>query len=178
VSSSVGGLGGGLGFAGISPSVGVEFDTWNNGSVLGDPSDNHVGIDLDGSVASVVTANVATPMDNGATWYAWVDYDGTTLEMRLAQTPARPALPTLSHAVNLTTVLGTSQAYVGFTSGTGAAYANHDVLTWRFDNAYAPIGSVPVAGTQPVPTLSPRALLVLVLLAAAAGGYAMRRRRA
>jgi IPTL-CTERM motif/Legume lectin domain len=103
--------------------------------------------------------------------------DGTTLELRLSQTPVRPALATLSHVVDLVSLLGTTQAYVGFTSGTGAAFANHDILTWRFDNAFAPIGGGIGAGTtEPVPTLSGWALAALVVLAAAAGWHAMRRR--
>ena len=36
-----------LGYEGLSPSVGVEFDTWANGAIDGDDG-NHVGINLDG----------------------------------------------------------------------------------------------------------------------------------
>src|SRR5262249_2203981 len=47
VSSSIGSSGGGLGYAGITPSIGVEFDTYQNPQ-FSDPSSNHVGIDVDG----------------------------------------------------------------------------------------------------------------------------------
>ena len=40
--NNVGGAGGGIGFAGIPNSVGVEFDTYDNGEPGGS---NHVGID-------------------------------------------------------------------------------------------------------------------------------------
>lgn len=36
VNNNVGGLGGGLGYLGIANSVGIEFDTYNNGSGAGD----------------------------------------------------------------------------------------------------------------------------------------------
>ncbi|MBP8295645.1 MAG: hypothetical protein KAX84_06025 [Burkholderiales bacterium] len=175
VASTVGGSGGGIGYDGIPTSLGVEFDTWNNGPGFGDPDGNHVGIDLNGSIVSVQTVSIPTRMNDGNVWYAWVDYDGSTLEVRLAQANIRPLSPTLSYAVDLASILGTTQAYVGFTSGTGSAWENHDILTWRFDDTFAPIG---VAQTVNVPALSGGALLLVALLAAMAGAYAIRRRRA
>ena len=175
VASTVGGGGGGIGYSGIPTSLGVEFDTWDNGLGAGDPNGNHVGIDLNGVIASVQTATIATRMNDGNIWYAWIDYDGSTLEVRLAQANIRPLSPTLSYPVNLASVLGTTQAYVGFTAGTGSGFENHDILTWRFDDAFAPIG---VAQTVDVPALSGGVLLLVALLAAIAGGYAIRRRRA
>jgi hypothetical protein len=172
ISSTAGGGGGGIGYAGIPTSLAIEFDTYDNG-LPGDPNGNHVGVDLNGSVASVVTALIPTRMNNGAIWYAWIDYNGTTIELRLSQTSTRPAGPTLAYAVNLATVLGTSQAYVGFTSGTGAAWGNHDIRSWQFDNAFAPIGVA-----SPVPTLSEDALALLALLLAAGGAVAVWKRRA
>src|SRR5574340_58953 len=54
-SNNGGGGGGGIGYDGIPNSVGIEFDTWNNGSIDGNSS-NHVGIDVGGSVNSLVRA--------------------------------------------------------------------------------------------------------------------------
>ncbi|MEP7207846.1 MAG: L-type lectin-domain containing protein [Casimicrobiaceae bacterium] len=178
VASTVGGGGGGIGYVGIPNSLGVEFDTWDNGVGSGDPDGNHVGIDLNGSVASVQTAPVSSPLDDGSIWYAWIDYDGSVLELRLSQTNVRPVSPILSRAVALSSVLGTSSAYVGFTSGTGAAYSNHDILTWRFDNSFAPIGGAappPTLSAAPIPTLSDLALGLLALLIAGCAVYRLRR---
>ena len=178
VASTLGGAGGGIGYAGIPTSLGVEFDTWDNGPGSGDANASHVDIDLNGSVNSVQTAPVAPALDDGNVWYAWVDYDGATLELRLSQAPTRPAGAVLTRAVNLSSILGTTSAFVGFTSGTGAAFANHDILTWRFDNAFNPIGGPPAgAPTQPIPTLSDAALLLLACLAAVIGLLTLQGRR-
>jgi Legume lectin domain len=145
VSNNVGTGGGGIGYLGIPNSIGIEFDTWNNGA--GDAnSSNHVGIDALGSVNSLVlTPVVEADMNNGATWNAWVDYNGATnlLEVRLTQSAVRPASAILSLTRDIAADLGSTNAFVGFTSGTGAAWANHDVLSWVLDNSFAPIGRVP-----------------------------------
>ena len=141
VSNTAGGIGGGIGYLGLSNSVGIEFDNWNNGGGDGN-SDNHVGIDINGSVSSVAL-NTALPvtLDSGADLFAWIDYDGNTdqLEVRLSGTNARPAASLLSYNVDLAAVLGTPNAFVGFTSGTGAAAANHDVISWEFRDTFAPV---------------------------------------
>lgn len=152
VGNNVGGSGGGIGYAGINNSVGIEFDTWNNGA--GDNnSSNHIGIDVNGSVNSVILSEVAeADMNNGDIWNAWIDYNGSTnlLEARLGRSSVRPANAILSLTRNLAADLGTTNAFVGFTSGTGAAFANHDVLSWTLEDHFAPIGggnSVPEPGS-------------------------------
>jgi hypothetical protein len=148
-SNTAGGSGGGIGYAGIGHSVGVEFDNWFNGGT--DPNDNHVGINLNGNVASNPVVTWPTPFDNGGLWHAWVDYDGSTdlLEVRFGATNTRPTAALLSTTVDLQNVLGTPNAYVGFTSGTGAAAANHDIVSFSFNDDFAPIG-VPEGGSTAI----------------------------
>jgi hypothetical protein len=150
VGNNVGGAGGGIGYAGINNSVGIEFDTWNNGA--GDNnSSNHIGIDVNGSVASILLTEVTeADMNNGDIWNAWIDYDSSTqlLEARLNRSGVRPTSALLSTTLDLASILGTTNAYVGFTAGTGAAFANQDVLSWTLEDRYAPIGgTVPEPGT-------------------------------
>ena len=174
VANNVGGAGGGIGYAGIPTSLGVEFDTFFNGG--NDADGNHVGVDLNGSVVSVAAVAVAPRFNDGNVWFAWIDYDGTTLEIRVGQSPDRPLVPTLSYVVDLAAVLGTTQAFVGFTSGTGSGFANHDILTWQLNDVFEPIGVV--SQTVQVPTLSTLALAALILLVALAGTLSRRGRAA
>ena len=144
VANNVGGLGGGIGYGGLMPSVAVEFDNWHNweGS---DPSASHIGINQNGSMVSSPVLDLPYDLDNGLMKYAWVDYNGATdrLEVRLAETDVRPEEPLLVKSVDLPAILGAMEAFVGFTSGTGLASADHDVTFWQLVNCYAPIGVKP-----------------------------------
>src|SRR5512138_2905416 len=176
VSNTAGGGGGGIGYQGISPSVGVEFDTYNNGA-QDQNSGNHIGIDLNGSVSSVALAPIPGRFNDGNVWYAWVDYNGVTdlLEARVSSTNSRPAAATVSTTVNLPATLGTTNAFVGFTSGTGAGGGTHEIVSWNLIGTFAPIGGTPTptpipGPSSPVPTLS---FPMMALLALALGGIAI-----
>src|SRR5688572_18833831 len=114
VSNTAGGGGGGIGYSGISPSVGVELDTFNNGT-QDQNSGNHIGIDVNGSTTSVALTPIAGRFNDGAVWFVWVDYNGVTdvLEARVSNTASRPANPNVSTTVNLPGILGTTHAFVG-----------------------------------------------------------------
>lgn len=142
-SNSVGGLGGGLGYAGITPSLGIEFDTYDNGSGAPyfDPNGNHVGIDRNGAFTNR-TATEPIDFNNGRIWNVWIDYNGVTdgLEVRWSLLTTRPANAQLTDTVNLPGIVGNS-AFLGFTAGDAAGVGNHDILNWQFRDQFAPIGS-------------------------------------
>ena len=90
-------------------------------------------------------------LDSGVPLTAWIDYNGATdlLEVRLSNNNTRPVAALLSYTVDLVTTLGVTDAFVGFTSGTGAAGADHDILAWQFNSTFNPIneiGDVPAPG--------------------------------
>jgi len=163
VANNVGGAGGGIGYAGIANSVGIEFDSWYNGE-LGDASSNHVGIDRNGSLNSLQQQFVSeADFNRGDIWSAWVDYNAasTLIEVRLTTGNARPTDALLSYNLDLANTLGSNEAFVGFTSGTGASHANHDVLFWQLADNYEPIdpgNRVPTPGSLPLLALGLGAL--------------------
>lgn len=150
--TALGGLGGDLGYSGIPNSLTIEFDSWFNDAAFGDPDANHVGTATNGVVGNGIAVPLgAPPLDGGTVFYAWIDYDGLAdqLEVRLATANVRPAAPTLTQTgIGLAGLLGGTSAYVGFTSATGLAYGDHDILSWTFAGAIDLV--VPI--NVPIPT--------------------------
>ncbi|CAG0940033.1 hypothetical protein GALLN_00819 [Gallionellaceae bacterium] len=141
VANTAGGGGGGIGYQGLSPSVGIEFDNWNNGGGDGN-NGNHAGININGNMNSVVRNDtLPAQLDSGSIFHAWVDYDGVAdnLEVRLGLNNTRPLAALMSYNIDLVTLLGTTDAFIGFTSGTGAAGADHDIRRWVLDGQFNPI---------------------------------------
>ncbi len=61
ISTSVGSSGGGLGYQGISPAVGVTIDTWQNTND-NDPTYDHIAIQLNGDLNHNSINNIAGPV--------------------------------------------------------------------------------------------------------------------
>jgi hypothetical protein len=133
------GLGGSLGYSGITPSVIVEFDIFNN--VGFEPLTDHISIMKDGNggvhlqcanagPTPTCSSNLTFPL-YGAPVYGWVEYDAATQHLKVwaSQTAAKPAAPLLDYPISLAS-LG-SAAWVGFTAATGSHNAIQDVLSWR-----------------------------------------------
>ena len=131
--NSLGTTGSGLGYRSITQSLAIDFDTYQNPN-NGDINNNHISILRDGDVHNAL-ASIASPFDlnSGSTLNAWIDYDGPRdlLEVFLADTTVKPETASLSLNIDLASVVG-SQAFLGFSAGTGGLVNNHDILNWEF----------------------------------------------
>jgi hypothetical protein len=68
----------------------------------------------------------------GAAVHVWIVYDAGshTMSVYASQSTSRPASPTVTATINLASIVGPGQAYVGFTGGTGVISAPEAILDW------------------------------------------------
>ncbi|MCO6431346.1 MAG: Ig-like domain-containing protein [Deltaproteobacteria bacterium] len=144
-SNTAGSAGGGLGYQGVTPSFVVEFDTFDNASApVTEPNNNHIGININGSTNSVASFTPGNTLNDGATYYAWIDYNGANdlIEVRFNTNNTRPAGASLTHNFDLATNLS-SDVFVGFSAATGGCNETHDILSFYFNNDIVPGGITP-----------------------------------
>jgi hypothetical protein len=134
---ALGGWGGGLGFRGIKPSVAVEFDTWQN---TNDPSSNHLAVVLGGNPDHQAgSAEAGIPL-YGKPFAARVVYDADESNLKVyirSLSAGAEEQLALEQEVNLGDELEDSDAWVGFTAGTGTALSKQDIYSWSVDGSGA-----------------------------------------
>jgi hypothetical protein len=146
--SGLGAGGVGLGYQGVPNSVAIEFDTFENG---GDDSDsNHVAIDTDGNILDLdltdpygngncgfpTTYLAAGCFANGDIWTVNMSFNGSSLSLSVFDTTQEGAPFTIYSGlpINFASFLGSNNAYVGFTGGTGSGWEQQDILNWQLSN--------------------------------------------
>ena len=130
--NALGGLGGSLGYSGLTQSLAIEFDSHFNSRY--DSNNNHISVLRDGDVKnSLATTDSPFDLNGGGVLNAWVDYDGkrNLLEVYLAQNKSKPDTPLTALDLDLSDVVG-ERAFVGFSAATGGRTNNHDLLAWQF----------------------------------------------
>src|SRR6218665_1560576 len=126
ISTSVGSTGGGMGYQGIAPSVGITLDTYQNSSPDNDPSYDHIAIQRNGDLNHASANNLAGPVQASST-NANIE-DGVTHKLRVVWDAAAKTLTayfdgvqrvtTVNDLIN-TTFGGNPMVYWGFTGATG-----------------------------------------------------------
>lgn len=135
--TALGGQGIGLGYQGMTSSLGVEFDTFLNPGE-GDPSGNHVSIHTGGLGAN----NADESFSIGAAVIPGNLYDNQVHQVVIKYVPGTitvslDGVVILTAPLTLTNIGGNSildaqgKAWAGFTSATGAAFGTHDILSWQ-----------------------------------------------
>ena len=130
---ALGQSGGGIGFEGFSPSLGIEFDTYQNLD-FGDPSYDHIGVFRDGAISHNATNSLTTPVpvllsranvednQNHNVRFAW---DPSTRNLRLwfdCELRVNLTIDLVNNVFN-----GNSNVFWGFTSATGGQVNVHQV---------------------------------------------------
>jgi len=122
--ASAGGDGSSIGFGGINNSLGVEFDTFYNGTDTDDPSSesDHIAIISDGSADHGLTSNLSGPtdvanMEDDAWHSAKVEWNATTKKFSVTYGGSEIMSYTGDIVTNL--FAGNSQVFWGFTGSTG-----------------------------------------------------------
>jgi phage gpG-like protein len=127
---TAGGVGGGMGYYGIPQSIGVGFDTYYNADI-NDINNNHVEINLDGSVQSQQVSLCPTDLSDGRIKHVWIDYDeNRTIRVYIADdccinlnlySSAEEALWDVSHCqlpYEIATICGTCWGCISVTTTT------------------------------------------------------------
>ncbi len=139
---ALGSAGSSLGYAGISQSLAIEFDTYKWKEL----NNNHVAVLTNGNTTNhLAIGSPAIDLNGGDIINAWIDYDGSTdqLDIYVSDNNVQPVGPVLSYDIDLDAVLGPT-AYAGFSGGTGGLTNVQEILNWdlSFSEA-APSSEVP-----------------------------------
>lgn len=128
---AIGLQGGGIGFEGFSPSLGIEFDSWNNTS-LGDLSSDHIAVFKNGSVDHTSSNAITSPVsalttsgniEDGQNHLVRITWDASTQQLEV-WFDCYKRQSTYIDIVN-TIFNGEKQVFWGFTSATGGANNTH-----------------------------------------------------
>ncbi len=129
---ALGGIGGYLGYGGISKSVAIKFDLFSND---GEGPDS-TGTYSDGTAPTTPAIDLTgTGIDlhSGDVFAAHVTYDGTNLVLTLTDT-LTGASWSHTHAIDIPGTVGSDTALVGFTGATGGLTSTQQILNWTFTN--------------------------------------------
>lgn len=127
---SIGSNSAGLGYSGLKKSVAVKFDLYSNS---GEGTDS-TGVYTNGAAPTVPAVSMTSSgvvLRSGDTMQATITYDGTTLTLQLLDTVTNKTF-TMTKAINIPSVIGSSTAYVGFTGSTGGLTSIQQILTWTY----------------------------------------------
>ena len=121
----LGGGGGNIGYGGISKSLAVEFDTWQNGDI-GDPNGNHIGFNINGNIRSEYTYALPSPLESDREIEVDIVWDYKGNDKALLKVSVMGKVYTYE-VESVSSLFGGYTAYFGFTSATGGEKNLHYV---------------------------------------------------
>jgi fibronectin type 3 domain-containing protein len=142
--TALGPLGGGLGYGpdlaggtgGIPNSMAIKFDLFSN---AGEGFDS-TGLYTNGAsptlAGSIDLSGTGIDLHSQHVFNVAMTYDGTTLGVTIIDTTTQ-ASASQSYAVNIPSLVGGNNAFVGFTAATGGLTEDQRILTWSYIPASA-----------------------------------------
>lgn len=135
ISTSIGAVGGGIGYDGVSPSIGVIIDTWQNFED-NDPVEDHIAIHKNGIIDHTDMDNATSPVSalpgggniEDCKWhFLRVIWDPATLTLRTEVDGVHRVSATIDLVRDV--FQGDPMVYWGFTAATGGAKNHQRVCT-------------------------------------------------
>lgn len=152
--TNAGGGGGGIGIQGVTPSIFVEFDTYQN-TEFGDPTNDHIAILKNGGVGHGTGNSLVAPVC--ATSSCANIESGADFPVRILWTASTQTLQVFFNGELRTTYSGNIVAdifggspyvYWGFTSATGGFNNQHTVCITEFNNNIVQLNDASICAGQ------------------------------
>ncbi len=131
--TALGDAGGGLGYVGITNSVAIKFDLFDNAGEGNNSTGLYVN-SADLTLGGVDLTGTGIDLHSGHPFDVTMSYDGTTLTVTITDSVTL-ATATQTYTVNIPLAVGGNTAYVGFTAGTGGFTAVQRIKSWTFSPA-------------------------------------------
>jgi len=143
-SATLGSVGGGIGYQGISPSVAIEFDTWDNGTSFDDITEDHTGIYVNADyitplVAAVPLNPAGSNVEDGQYHNARIVWNATTKDFKMYFDGNLRASANMDLVNDVFS--GDSQVYWGFTASTGGA-TNLQQICFPYSSIHVEDGAI------------------------------------
>ncbi len=152
--AALGGGGGGLGYAGITHSVAIQFDLYGHGTHNPLTGLFSGGESPDSDPAKDVPITGINLGSHDPIQVSLV-YDGTNLTEMLTDMTTHATFSHVYMNVNLAQLTGSTAAYVGFGAGTGGETATQDIVNWTGQFAGAQAARLLVRAPATVPAGTP-----------------------
>jgi hypothetical protein len=157
---ALGASAGGLGYQGITSSVAVKFDLFDN---AGEGVDS-TGFYTNGAAPTIPALDMTTSAVNLGgpdMLHANISYNGSTLTLTLTDTVTGASF-TGSTAINIPAIVGANTAYAGFTAGTHVGGATQTILNWTYvaSPAATPATATPTFTPAPGLYAGPQSVII------------------
>lgn len=133
--TALGFTGGCLGYCGISPSAAVELNLFNLPSA---GAARGTAFATNGNTGSYISTSPLNLLGNSIGVRITYDSKGQTLQETLTDSIAHTSFSHTYTGVDLATTVGSPDAYVGFTGGTGGGSSTQTVSNFSFTSAATP----------------------------------------